>query len=567
MLLNTSQQIPNSLERYDVCIVGSGPAGITLAREISRAGLRVCLLESGGQKSSEKSEDLNSGAVDSVHGYEEQTLLHGRCRRFGGTSNLWNHKVRGGSAAYIRYVPLDEIDFERRDWVPESGWPFSRREIQSFYELAQQVCGLGKLDFPAFESNTKESQLWQTDKIESVFSQFGSSEIFLQQHRRELYRDERVTLILQAVLLRLQMDPLSRAITAVQASLPGGREFQVKAKVFVLAAGGLENPRILLLQDNLQPGGLGNQHDMVGRCFMDHPQVKLGTLTPSSSAVFRRARFYDQHEVGGQSTMFKLHIRPEVMRREKMLNLCAVLVPYFKDLRSGGTAVLHQLLFRGPRFLLRHRSAKLDSEQIGPETSRSLRQRLLEDYYSEGCCGWSKLSGFEHRFAQFGIRSLVEQAPDRSNRIVLQEQTDAYGQRKIKVLWRWNELDLRSIRQAQKIFGEELEAAGIGNFIPVEENAGSRPRQFSSPHHFLGTTRMHQNPRNGVVDADCRVHGVPNLFISGSSVFPTGGFANPTLTVVALALRLANHLRSELGSSLNIETQPASTRTIGTVVS
>jgi choline dehydrogenase-like flavoprotein len=150
---------------------------------------------------------------------------------------------------------------------------------------------------------------------------------------------------------------------------------------------------------------------------------------------------------------------------------------------------------------------------------------------------------------------------------VLQEQTDAYGQRKIKVLWRWNELDLRSIRQAQKIFGEELEAAGIGNFIPVEEMAGSRPRQFSSPHHFLGTTRMHQNPRNGVVDADCRVHGVPNLFISGSSVFPTGGFANPTLTVVALALRLANQLRSELGSSLNIQTQPASTRTIGTVVS
>jgi choline dehydrogenase-like flavoprotein len=566
MLFNTSQQVPDSLEQCDVCIVGSGPAGITLAREISHAGLRVCLLESGGHKPAEETEELNAGAVDSVHGYEEQTLLKGRRRQFGGTSNLWNHKVRGGSAAYIRYVPLDEIDFERRDWVPESGWPFSRRDIQAFYELAQQVCGVGKLDCPAFETGKKESQPWQTDKIESVVSQFGSSEIFLHQYRRELSRDERVTVILHAVLLRLQMDPLSRVITSAQAGLPDGRKFQVRAKVFVLAAGGLENARILLLQDNLQPGGLGNQHDMVGRCFMDHPQVKLGTLTPSSSVVFGRARFYDQHDVGGQSMMFKLHIRPEVMRREKMLNLCAVLVPYFKDLRSNGGPVLHQLLFRGPRFLLRHRSIKHGSPQIGAEPSRSLRQRLLEDYYSEGCCGWSRLSGFEHRFGQFGIRALVEQSPDRSNRILLQERTDAYGQRKTKVVWRWNELDLRSIRQAQNIFREELAAAGIGTFIPVEENVGSQPRHFNSPHHFLGATRMHDNPRNGVVDADCRVHDVPNLFIAGSSVFPTGGFANPTLTVVALALRLASHLRSELSSTLDIRADPASTQTASSTV-
>ena len=361
-------------------------------------------------------------------------------------------------------------------------------------------------------------------------------------------------MILQAVLLRFQMDPLSRAITSAQASMADGRTIQVRAKAFVLAAGGLENARILLLQDTLQPGGLGNQHDMVGRCFMDHPQIKLGTLIPASSAVFERAGLYDQRNVGGQSVMFKLHIRPEVMRREKMLNLCAVLVPHFKDLRSNSPAVLHQLLFRGPRFLWRHRSAKhRGATQIQREQPRPLRQRLLEDYYSEGCCGWSKLGRLERHFSQFGIHSLVEQSPDRSNRIILQEQTDSYGQRKTKVLWHWNELDLRSIRQAQQIFREELAAGGIGTFIPVEENPGSQPRQFNSPHHFLGTTRMHDNPRNGVVNADCRVHDVPNLFIAGSSLFPTGGFANPTLTIVALALRLASHLQSELQSTPQIQ--------------
>lgn len=249
--------------------------------------------------------------------------------------------------------------------------------------------------------------------------------------------------------------------------------------------------------------------------------------------------------------MYQLHIRPEVMRREEMLNLCAVLVPHFKNFRANGPAILHQLLTRIPRFLLRHLSAAAPRSGLpnGEEPPQPLRQRLLQQYYSLGQCGWSRLGRLERRFAEFGVHSLVEQSPDRSNRIILQDQTDAFGQLKAKVLWRWNELDLRSIRQAQLIIREQLPGAGIGTFIPLEEMSGSQPRRFNSPHHFMGTTRMHDNPRNGVVDADCRVHGVPNLFIAGSSVFPTGGFANPTLTIVALALRLATHLESELQTS------------------
>jgi choline dehydrogenase-like flavoprotein len=562
MLVDTSRQVLCGSLQFDVCIVGSGPAGITLAREISRSGFRACILEAGGPKPAKETQNVNEGAVESAHGYREQTLWEGRRRQFGGTANLWNHKVRGGSDRHIRYVPLDEIDFERRDWVPESGWPFSRQKIRPFYERAQEVCGIGKFDYRAGgrETATNNHPPWQTEKIESVVSQFGSSEIFLEHYRRALVQDEQVTVMLRATLFQLEMDPLSRTITAAQVVTPDGRTVRIRAQTFVLAGGGLENARILLLQDAWQPGGIGNQHDMVGRCFMDHPQIKLGTLIPSSSAVFRQAWSYDQHEVGDQTVMYKLHIRPEVMRQEKMLNLCAVLVPHFKNLRANSPAVLHQLLVRGPRFLWRHRSA---AHRDGPELSReSLRQRLLEQYYSEGCCGWSRDGRLERRFSEFAIRSLVEQSPDRSNRIMLQEQTDAWGQRKIKVLWRWNELDLRSIRQAQQIFCEELATARIGTFIPVEETIGSEPRQFSSPHHFLGTTRMHDNPRNGVVDANCRVHDVANLFIAGSSVFPTGGFANPTLTIVALTLRLATHLLSELQSRPEIHIEQTPGRTV-----
>ena len=147
MLIDINTQVPDDLLQFDVCIVGSGPAGITLAREISRAGLRVCLLESGGHNPAAKIQDLNAGAVDSTHGYREEPLWEGRRRQFGGTANLWNHRIRGESARHIRYVPLDEIDFEQRDWVPESGWPFSRRDIEAFYERAEQVCGIKKFDY------------------------------------------------------------------------------------------------------------------------------------------------------------------------------------------------------------------------------------------------------------------------------------------------------------------------------------------------------------------------------------------------------------------------------------
>jgi choline dehydrogenase-like flavoprotein len=560
MLVDTAIQVPGDFLQFDICIVGSGPAGMTLAREISRSGLRVCILESGGYKSVEETQSLDGGAVDSPHGYREQVLQQGRRRQFGGTANLWNHKSRGASNRHIRYVQLDEIDFERRDWIPESGWPFSRRELQPFYDRAQHVCGIGKYAHPsgAGKNGTEVSQPWQMEEVESVISQLGSSKIFLEQYRRELASDERVTVILRAALLRFQMNSLSRTIASAEVGAADGRKFRIRAQAFVLAAGGLENARILLLQDALQPGGLGNQHDMVGRCFMDHPQIRLGTLIPSSSAIFGQSRFYDQHPAGGQEVIFQLHIRPEVMRREKMLNLCAALVPHFKNLRATGATVLHQLLVRVPRFIWRRSFPERRQVPLtGWEPPRPLRRRLLEDYYSEGCCGWSRLRGMEHRFAEFAVRSLVEQSPDRSNRIILQGQSDVFGQRKIKVLWRWNELDLRSIRQAQQIFQKDLAAAGIGTFIPLEEAVDAPPRPFNSPHHFMGTTRMHDNPRNGVVDAECRVHDVPNLFIAGGSTFPTGGFANPTLTIVALALRLAAHIRSELQSTPHIEAETA----------
>jgi len=547
MLIDTSERVPNGSFEADICIVGTGPAGVVVALELAKSGLRICLLESGGQKPETGPADLNTGSVDSAHHYPAEIVRDGRRRQLGGSANLWNHQKYGGRGKMIRYVPLDEIDFERRDWVPMSGWPFSRSDLAPFYRRAHRVCGIGPFDWSAgdWQSKSRTSQLWQTKRIETVISQFGTADVFLKDHLEKLEKTANVFIFAHASLLSLNRNPRQPdAISTAEVVRSDGRRFKVKASKFVLAAGGLENARILLLNEATRNGAVGNRYDMVGRCFMDHPSITLGTLVPSSGAIYHQAAFYDQQEIDGQPIMGKLHLRQDVLRQEKLLNACAVLVPRLRSIRSNLPGLLKQIAIKVPRRLFRQAEQSV-SAHAGPGLPPSLHRRLLDDFYSECRCGWSSLSGLDRRFSEIAVRSLVEQSPDPANRIVLGDQLDALGQPRCKVIWRWNEIDLLSIRRTQEIFRHELALAGIGTFTPVPESVGDAPRLFFSPHHFLGCTRMHENPRQGVVDADCRVHGLQNLYVVGGSVFPTGGYANPTLTIVALALRLSDHLRKD----------------------
>lgn len=539
---------PKSTFETDVCIVGTGPAGLSLARELSKTGLRICLLEAGAAKPNPVAADLDAGEVDSAHGYRAETFRVGRRRQLGGSAHLWNHEQRGLHGQYIRCLPLDDIDFEARDWVPLSGWPFTRQTLAPYYEQAHKICRLGAFDRSAenwLQRAPGLAQPWQSETMETIVSQFSDARIYQTELLAELNRASNVIFFPRSVVLSLRADPTHpEAISAVEAVRADGVHFLVRAAQYVLAAGGLENARILLLNEVTQKGGPGNQHDMVGRCFMDHPAISLGTLVPASGAIYDRATFYDQHCVDGHHIMGQLRLRSEVMRREKLLNACAVLVPHLKNLRANLPAVIGQVAAKAPRFLMRKLRPELSSLAGEREdTSLSLRQRLLQGYYTECVCGWSELTRKASRLGAIGVRSLVEQSPDPANRIVLSEQRDAYGQRRIKLFWRWNEIDLRSIRRTQEIFGREFAAAGLGTFTPAPDASQGAPRTFFSPHHFMGTTRMHTDPQCGVVDANSRVHGLQNLFVTGSSVFPTGGFANPTLTIIALALRLADHLK------------------------
>ena len=550
MVIDARKHVPPGGPEADVCIVGAGPAGLTLAHELARTGVRVCLLESGGPTAGSPGRGLNGGEVDSPHGYRRETLSEGRSRQLGGSAGLWNHLWRGHTGRWIRYLPLDPIDFERRDWVPASGWPFSREDMQPFYERARRVCGIAHADADDPDGpGVGSAPPWSTPSVESFTARFGQGTPFLRELPATLRRDPRTGVILHATLKKLRLDASGEAVESAEVTAGGHRDFRVRARVFVLAAGGLENARVLLLHDEVRRGGLGNAHDMVGRCFMDHPAVTLGQLRPFSDALFEDATFYDQRFVNGRAVMGCLHIRPEVMRRERMLNLSAAVSPRLRDLRSNLAPVAGQLFAKGPRFLWERGFGRV-AGALPPGTSAdgaaSSWRRLLDSYYSECFCGWSEARRKRRRFRDFRVRCLVEQSADRANRVTLGDAVDAFGQRKIRLAWKWNELELRTLRKAQEIFCAELPAAGVGEFTPTPARADGVPPEFFSTHHFMGTTRMHVDPSQGVVDADSRVHGVGNLFVAGSSVFPTSGFANPTLTIVALAVRLADHLRETL---------------------
>jgi choline dehydrogenase-like flavoprotein len=531
----------------DICVVGTGPAGITLLKELSRTGLHIVALESGGQAFDPNAQALCDGATISQDNYPSGALMTSRRRQLGGTANLWDDELEAGQGdELVRLVALDAIDFEKRPWVPHSGWPFGKSELERFYDRALSLVGAARPDDADSPLTADHPELLAPEaRLGTVLSRFASRTVFTRDLPEALASDEAISVYLNATLLELVLD--DNAVNYARVAVTPEREFRVTARFFVLAAGGIENARVLLLSNGTHRAGLGNQHDLVGRFFMDHPAFRLGVLTPSNRKVFRSAGLYDHHLLNGQRVMGKFTFHEKTMRQEEMLNICVTLTPRGRDYESAATKVLKRIINSGSAAdaatLLRQELRTLTShwdEVLAKFYHKLARTKLI---YFENKGGWSRVSKPERRFRRYELMSLSEQAPNPENRVTLADGLDRFGQRKAQLHWQWSDVDLRSIRRAQDIVKEELEQQGLGEFVRQHELDESDRPSVASPHHHIGTTRMHIDPREGVVDANCQVHGVSNLYVTGSSVFPTGGFANPTLTIVALAIRLSYHLK------------------------
>ena len=516
----------------DLCIMGGGAAGIALAREFMHSGLRVCLLESGALKPDDDTQSLYDG--ESVgFAYEIGTT---RTRQFGGSTNCWS--------GYCG--PLDPYHFERRDWVPYSGWPVTRRDLDPYYERAAKVLGLSPSGDAAAlyreRSNGQRLKLLcgESDKLVSpLYQKATSHRRFRTRYGRDLKAAANPQVFLYANVVKIDLADSEPKVSRVQVVCLNGKRFEVAARFFVLAAGGIENPRLLLASNDANGNGIGNQYDLVGRFFMEHPCLRVG------SARFRRAEYasdlYDsRYAVINLPILAELGPSEDVQRSESLLDWGAHIEAVPKGADSAGVESLISIYRevrtgRTPTGLALHGGRVLSD--LAHVTQFLLGYKFRLDRFVE--C--------------FDIVVKIEQRPNPDSRIVLSPERDKLGVNKARLDWRLTDLDRHTFRRAAEILRAELQQAEF-NTVQIEAPDFDHGRGVSlnwSWHH-MGTTRMHDDVKQGVVDRNCQVHGLRNLFIAGSSVFPTSGRNVPTLTIVALAIRLADELKRRAGHSAGL---------------
>ncbi|HEY9739733.1 MAG TPA: GMC family oxidoreductase [Coleofasciculaceae cyanobacterium] len=554
MLIDARTLPTDEVIETDVCIVGTGPAGLTLARELIGQDFRVCVLESGGLDLPDA--DTQSLSEVETDGDFVQVPPDSRNRRFGGNSTYWGVNIGKGLLG-LRHVPLDEVDFEKRDWLPYSGWPIKRDHLNPYYERAQEVCRLGPFAYEAedWEDANSPRLPFIGDRVTTRIFQFGPGKAFYQDYRDEINRSSNITTYLHANAVELETDETARTVTRVRVACLQGNKFWVNAKFVILAAGGVESAHLLLLSNKTQKAGLGNENDLVGRFFMDHPLVYGGLFIPASPKLFSSMALYDLRQLSKGTVMGGLALTNEVIRREQLLNTSMLLLPRPKKYRPSDAAIsLKELvtgsgLKEGPKGVFQHLSNVVTGiGDIASSAYDKLTKKPEPFWPNLSTGGWSQLPNKEQIYNVFEVLHQTEQAPHPDNRLVLASEYDKLGRRKVLMQTRWRDVDIRNVKRAQTVFAEEIARAGLGRYeveldgeLPILSTPGTS--------HHMGTTRMHVDPKQGVVDENCRVHSVSNLFIASSAVFPTGGFGNPTLTIVALAIRIADQVKTIMASS------------------
>ena len=507
----------------EVCIVGAGAAGISLAREFTNSGFRVVLLESGGTELETSTQDLYAGRNIGRPYYDP--TVH-RLRYFGGTTNHW-----AGRCA----LP-DALDFEVREGIPYSGWPFSRDQLEPWYRRAQAVCDLGPYGYSPSDWGIAPNDIpepFRGPHFVCQVMQVSPPTRFGPEYAPELRHAQNLTVYLHANALRFDVSENGAEVQQLSVGiLPDGR-LTVRARIYVLATGAIENARLLLLSDKAASIGLGNEHELVGRFFMVHLEYSGGIIAladPYMDLKFQTGTpgaFYNRFGVNRRFVSY-ICLSEETRRQLKLPHLR---FRFDNQLHQSPQAVdaLKQLIGRTDH---------------GAEIRNDLGS-VMRDL--------NGIATFVTRKALFGrgvpsegilLGCTSEQMPNAESRIGLDREVDVFGLRKVTIDWRLTADDKRGMAIGHRIFAAELGRAGFGRVrSTVSQDDVSWPQDMYGDEHNIGTTRMHRDATLGVVDENCRVHSVTNLYVAGSSVFPTSGAFNPTLTIVALALRLADHIK------------------------
>ncbi len=520
MFIDARQISEGAVIEADVFVVGAGAAGITLALDLADGARRIAVAESGGFEFSQETQQLYDG---DVIGVPFPPLTIDRLRYLGGSTNHWSGSCR----------PFDAIDFERRDYVANSGWPFGRDELDPFYPRAHELCQLGPYTYNPLKWRTADAQPLDFGSDAALYTgiyQNGPPTRFGEAYRRDLATARNLSVYLNANLVDIETDESGTEVTGLALACFHGPRLRAHAKLYILACGAIENARLLLNANRVQSAGLGNRYDLVGRYFMDHPRFADAATILLADDVSGLA-MYDGFTVNGQAIQGYLCPTAAVQRREALPNCCIILqrgeLPEH-DLARASLASLWKAVKSGylPDHLFYHVGQVFRGVEFKVERTYDRWLHAASSLYS--------------------TTFMCECPPDRDSRVTLGNATDALGLRRVRLDWRLPPDIGRYLHRAHELLAQELGRHGLGRLsinMREEDAAGAA----LNGHHHMGTTRMHPDPKLGVVDANCRVHGMANLFVAGSSIFPAYSFDDPTMTIVALALRLSRHLKTATG--------------------
>lgn len=520
------RQVSEDVIETDLCIVGSGLAGWAIADEFRDVPLRVLMLESGGMLAQPEADALNETADVGC------PLENGRARILGGTSSMW----------FGRCIPLDSIDYEARDWVPLSGWPIGLEALRPFLARAAERLHAGTRDVGAEPPRPPwqpELPRFDSKQLRDCWWEVAAPPV---DTARELMqsRGGNLRLLLHATVTHLNLDSDGSRIESLEVASTPEKRATVRARAFVLCAGGVENARILLYSNRVASAGIGNDHDVVGRYFMDHPRdLQLAVRFDPADAARAFAMFGPQRiatDRGHSDVFYGMALSPDRQRRDGLVNCGALPQSVTKP---------HDPVDAAER-LVRGRSSHRVRDTLYVLSGPGAIKRAVD---ARRAGQWT---GRGSALDRIGFVILSEQVPDRDSRVSLSDRRDRLGLPISQTDWRIGALEVESQVALANTIQAEFRRLGLPPVHLadwVRDHPRTEPRLVDGCHP-IGTTRMADDPRFGVVDADCRVHGVHGLYVAGSSVFPTAGHANPTMTLVALAIRLADHLKAQLASTV-----------------
>lgn len=545
---------------YDVCVIGAGPAGVTLAAELAGSGLRIAVLESGKLKRTAHADSLKRVESDGIHVKD-----YSRERVFGGASTTW-----AGLSS-----PFDAADFAHRPWLRHSGWPIDRATLLPYYAAAA-----ARYRFPSLERflpggfdrlRAKGALQPRFDAVEEkIFLACAEPQNFGKEHRA-VFEGVHVDLLLDGTTTALVTEGAKGRVTGANVRTSTGAEHTVRARLFVVACGGLENARLLLNSRDMTDAGLGNQRDQVGRYLMNHPKNYHGVL--ELDAAVGDVPYFFGCLVDGYAGYAGLRLREDVQARAGLLNSYVRLEPLFPWSGSEG---IESLVWFAKRTslamrMMRRRAKKkavslrdysetgddsdLQNARKSPREVLGLAWNVARDLPQVSRYAWSRLvDRGAPRTRRVRLRNFMEMEPDPENRVTLSREVCPYGQPIPHVVHRCTPVDRRSLTELHRTLALEVPRAGLGQLTTeLTQDVTPWPIDQDASHH-MGTTRMGDDPRTSVVDRDLRLHEVDNVYLAGASTFPTSGCANPTFTLVALSIRLAEHVRARLGApATNVE--------------